>query len=200
MGWSARGDDDASPPQWLLFGLGNPGIRYAETRHNLGWMLVDLLCERMGERLVAGRADYFRAIGRIGGAEIHVIKPTTFMNLSGRAVRQYLSIEKPVSPRVVIAVDDVAIPLGRLRMRPRGASGGHNGLESIEEHLRTTDFTRIRMGCGPVPEGVDMGDYVLEEFAPDERETVTALLERAADALESWVQVGAQTTMSKFNG
>jgi PTH1 family peptidyl-tRNA hydrolase len=188
------------PSDWLLFGLGNPGSRYAGTRHNLGWMLLDVLRERHHLTLVAGRGDYFAARGRLGEERIHLIKPTTFMNLSGRAVRQYLAIERPLAPAIVVAVDDAALSLGRIRLRPRGSAGGHNGLASVEEHLGSREFARLRMGCGPAPEAMDLADFVLEDFAPDERESVGPMLDRAADAFESWVLQGPEWTMSRFNG
>lgn len=190
----------AEVSDWLLFGLGNPGERYRLTRHNLGWMLVDVLASRHRFTWIAGRGDYMAARGKWGSARIHLIKPTTFMNLSGRAVRQYLAIERPEHPEVIAAVDDVNIPLGRLRFRPRGQTGGHNGLESIEQSLRSRDFARLRMGCGPLPEGADLSDYVLEDFAADEMPAVHDMVDKAADAFECWVHEGPQTTMGRFNG
>ena len=192
--------EDPSPTDWLLFGLGNPGERYRKTRHNLGWMLTEKLCERHGGRWIPGRADYFVARCTIEDRRLHLIRPTTFMNLSGRAVRAYLAIERPERPELCVAIDDVAIDLGRMKLRPKGSSGGHNGLRSIDETLRGQDYARLRMGCGPVPEGEDMADYVLEEFLEDEWGQVDALVERAADAAESWVLRGVQSTMGRFNG
>lgn len=188
------------PAHWLLTGLGNPGSRYAQTRHNLGWMLVDVMAQRHRVRLLPGRGDYLAGRFGLDGHTVHLIKPTTWMNLSGRAIRAYMAIEQPGDARVIAAVDDVALPLGRLRFRPKGSSGGHNGLKSIEEHLRTKDYARLRMGCGPGPEGEDLADYVLERFAEDEWEAVEAMLGRAADAVESWVQEGPEATMGRFNG
>jgi PTH1 family peptidyl-tRNA hydrolase len=185
---------------WLLFGLGNPGGRYRYTRHNLGWLLVDRLCERHRANLIAGRADYFSARVQIEDRRLHLVKPTTYMNLSGRAVRAYLAIEKPEQPEICAAIDDAMIDLGRIRFRPKGSSGGHNGLKSIEQALRTKEFARLRMGCGPGPEGEDLADYVLEEFPEDEHEAVDHMVTKAADAVESWVLRGVQSTMGRFNG
>jgi PTH1 family peptidyl-tRNA hydrolase len=185
---------------WLVFGLGNPGSRYAATRHNLGWRLVDRMVGRCRARLQAGRADYFFARAGLGPHRVHLIKPTTQMNLSGRAVRQYLGIERPAAPRILVALDDVYLPLSRLRVRPRGTSGGHNGLASVLEHLGSDDFARLRMGVGPGPDGADLAEFVLEEFEPHEREAVEQMLDRAADALESWIQEGPEATMRRFNG
>lgn len=189
-----------STTDWLLFGLGNPGSRYERTRHNLGWMLVGLLCERHGGRLVAGRADYFSSRISIEGRRLHLIKPTTYMNLSGGAVRAYLAIERPERPEICVAVDEVELPLGRMRLRPKGSAGGHNGLKSVEAALHTQEYARLRMGCGPAPEGVDLSDFVLGEFAEEEREQVDAMVARAADAVENWVLKGVQSTMGRFNG
>jgi PTH1 family peptidyl-tRNA hydrolase len=185
---------------WLLFGLGNPGGRYEYTRHNLGWLLVDRLCERHRAHLIAGRADYFSAQVKIEGRRLHVVKPTTYMNLSGRAVRAYLAIEKPEQPEICAAVDDAVIELGRIRMRPKGSAGGHNGLKSIDQALHTTEYARLRMGCGPGPEGEDLADFVLGEFPKAEHDVVDKMVARAADAVESWVLRGVQATMERFNG
>jgi len=186
--------------EWLLFCLGNPGGRYERTRHNLGWLLADLLSRRHRLSFRAGRAEYFHAEYSLQGRRIRVIKPTTFMNLSGRAVRQYLAIEKPQDFEMMVAVDDVNLPLGRLRLRPEGSAGGHNGLKSIIEKLGRQDFPRLRMGVGPGPSGEDLADYVLENFAEDEWEAVDALLTRAADGFEHWVLHGPKLTMARFNG
>ena len=185
---------------WLLFGLGNPGGRYELTRHNLGWRLVDVLAERHGERFSAGRGDYFHARYRLDDREIRLIKPTTWMNLSGRAVRQYLAIERPEEYEMVVAIDDVHLPLGRLRLRRGGSAGGHNGLKSVIEILGSEEIPRLRMGVGPGPEGADLADYVLEEFSGGEQEAVDAMLQRAAEAFEYWVAHDPQETMARFNG
>jgi PTH1 family peptidyl-tRNA hydrolase len=190
----------AGAREWLLFGLGNPGGRYERSRHNLGWLLLDLLVARHDLRYSAGRGDYFFARYELESARIHLIKPTTYMNLSGRAVRQYLAIERPENAELMVAIDDVHLPLGRIRFRPGGSAGGHNGLASVIEILGRDDFPRLRMGVGPGPAGEDLAEYVLEDFAEEEWEPVTTLLERAADAFESWVREGSERTMSRFNG
>lgn len=186
--------------EWLLFGLGNPGSRYERTRHNLGWLLADFLVARHGLRYSAGRGDYFFARYELAGTRIHLVKPTTFMNLSGRAVRQYLAIERPEDAELMVALDDVNLPMGRLRLRPGGSAGGHNGLASVIQTLGRDDFPRIRMGVGPGPAGEDLSDWVLDEFEDEEWEPVKALLERAADAFEHWVREGSEKTMGRFNG
>jgi PTH1 family peptidyl-tRNA hydrolase len=188
------------PATWLLFGLGNPGSRYERSRHNLGWMLLDRLAQRRRVRFAAGRADYFHARYVLEERRIHLVKPTTFMNLSGRAVRQYLAIERPDAAQLVVATDDVNLPLGRIRMRPGGSAGGHNGLRSVIEILGRQDFPRLRMGVGPGPAGVDLADWVLEDFESGEEEEVDSLLVRAADAFEHWVLEGPERTMGRFNG
>ncbi len=186
--------------EWLFFGLGNPGGRYERTRHNLGWLLADHLAQRHGIRFSAGRGEYFHAKYPLEGCPIRLIKPTTFMNLSGRAVRQYLAIERPLDFELMVAVDDVNLPLGRLRMRPSGTAGGHNGLKSVIERLGREDFPRLRMGVGPGPSGEDLAEYVLEDFEKEEWEAVDTLLERAADGFEHWVLHGPKSTMGRFNG
>ena len=184
----------------LLFGLGNPGGRYERTPHNLGWLLLDLLVARHDLRYSAGRGDYFFARYELEGTRVHLVKPTTFMNLSGRAVRQYLAIERPEDHVVVVAADDVNLPLGRLRFRPKGSAGGHNGLSSVIQMLGRDDFPRVRMGVGPGPGGADLADFVLEEFGDEEWETAQTLLVRAAVAFEHWIREGSEKTMGRFNG
>jgi PTH1 family peptidyl-tRNA hydrolase len=188
------------PGAWLLFGLGNPGGRYERTRHNLGWRLVEELARRHRVGFSAGRGDYFHARYTLETRQIRLIKPTTWMNLSGRAVRQFLAIEKPGDFELMIAIDDVYLPLGTIRFRPGGSSGGHNGLNSVIESLRRQDFSRVRMGVGPGPAGEDLAEFVLKDFAEADEETVDDMLARAADGFEHWVLHGPELTMGRFNG
>ena len=197
----ADGSSEAArDPDWVLFGLGNPGPRYRHTRHNLGFLLLDRLEESLGVRPRAGRGDYLCGEALLEGRRLHVVRPMTYMNLSGRAVEQFLERERPIAPRLLVAVDEVALPLGTLRLRARGSAGGHNGLKSVEDCLATTDYARLRMGCGPAPEQEDLADFVLGEFAPREWDVVGEMLERAAQAVRSWVHDGTELTMSRFNG
>ena len=192
--------DGVGSCEHVVFGLGNPGARYRRTRHNLGFMLLDRLEGDLGRTPRAGRGDYLLSDGDLDGRRLLLVRPTTFMNLSGRAVSQVLEHEGLQAPRWLVAVDDVAIDLGRLRMRPSGSHGGHNGLRSIHETLGHGDYARLRLGCGPAPEEEDLADYVLGEFLESEWEDVGTMLDRAAHAVRAWTVDGVERTMSRFNG
>jgi len=185
---------------FAVFGLGNPGERYLRTRHNLGFLLVELLVDRLGARPRSGAHDAIHHEADLEGKPVHLLRPLTWMNRSGLAVESFLDRTSIPPDRTLIAVDDTALDLGRLRLRARGSHGGHNGLRSVEERLGSTDYPRLRLGCGPAPEEEDLADFVLGEFASDEEAVVGELLEKAADAVCSWVLSGTEETMSRFNG
>ncbi len=182
----------------LVVGLGNPGARYLRTRHNLGFRLIDRLEAESRVRPAAGAGNFTISRTAFEGTPVALVRPLTWMNRSGTAVEQLRRIW-PEAP-LLVAVDDVALPLGTLRLRPRGSHGGHNGLRSIEERLGNGDFARLRLGCGPAPEEADLADFVLGEFAPEEEEEVVELLDRAAQAVRCWVLEGPEVAMSRFNG
>ncbi len=187
---------------WLFAGLGNIGREYAGTRHNVGFEVVDLV-ERKMERSTgwrAGKGDYYFAKGWRGAEEMLVIKPTTYMNLSGRAVRDALQFYKvPISQLIVIA-DDLAIPMGALRLRLSGSDGGHNGLTSIIYELGTEEFARLRCGLGSNFRRGDQVNFVLSKFNPDEIQSAEAMIERAAQACFEIVEKGIQKAMTVVNG
>lgn len=184
----------------VVFGLGNPGAKYRLTRHNLGFMLLDHLEREWGWTPRAGRGDYVLSEGSLDGRRVLLVRPITYMNLSGRAVAQVLAGEGLENPQWLVAVDDVVIDRGRLRMRAGGSHGGHNGLRSIQETLGHAEYPRLRLGCGPAPEDEDLADYVLGEFAEDEWDEVTKMVDRAGQAVRSWLVDGVERTMSRFNG
>lgn len=188
------------PAVFAVFGLGNPGARYVRTRHNLGFLLVERLVARLGARPRGGATDAIHHEARLEGHVLHLLRPLTWMNLSGRAVESFLARAGLGLERALMAVDDVTLDLGRIRLRARGSSGGHNGLRSVEEVLGTSNWARLRMGCGPAPEEADLADFVLGEFVADEEAAVEDLIERSADAVCSWVLSGTDQTMSQFNG
>lgn len=185
-----------------IVGLGNPGSRYKSTRHNVGWHVVDRLAARWG----AGKASKARhaevAKAALDGESILLLKPLTYMNDSGKAVRAL--VEKDLLPleHVLVVYDDLDLAFGKLRLRAGGSSGGHNGIKSIQLHVagKPGDFPRIKVGIGRPPAGVDPVDHVLTTFAPVEKPIIEEAIERAADAVECWVQEGIEAAMNKFNG
>ncbi len=181
----------------LVVGLGNPTERYRRTRHNLGFRVLDALAHGP---VTAGAGDYLQLDWTVGGNRVVGIRPLTYMNRSGRAVREACLRFGVVPEDCLVVVDDVALPLGRLRLRARGSAGGHNGLKSVEECLQTQDYPRLKLGCGPLPEGEDLADWVLGDFTEEEEKEVGAMVERAKDAVTTWVRHGAEETMARFNG
>jgi PTH1 family peptidyl-tRNA hydrolase len=183
----------------LIILLGNPGERYALTRHNIGWWVGDVLAERRRLTYHPGAGDYYLAEGRIGGRPARLFKATTFMNESGRAVAQYAS-RVPVTPAdLIVVTDDIDLPLGQLRIRLRGSSGGHNGLASVIEHAGSEDIARCRCGVGPVPPGVDPAEFVLDQFAADQLITARQMALKAADAVEMMIARGTSVAANAFN-
>ena len=183
----------------IVIGLGNPGPKYAETRHNVGWMVLDRLSDRAG---ISGRGKERDAAvtvrGRLHDVDIALVKPLTFMNDSGIAVRKILARERAPLDQMLVVVDDFALPFGRLRIRPDGTHGGHNGLRSIVAELETQRFARLRVGIGEPRR--DAIDHVLSRFSSDERAQLPALLDAAADAVETWAREGALAAANLWNG
>lgn len=179
----------------LVVGLGNPGVEYRDSRHNLGFRVVEELAAR---RRAAVDQPYCGAlIARF--ADLVLATPQTYMNRSGLAVRCLVEHESPEAGGILVVYDDVALPLGRLRLREQGGPGGHRGLASILEHLCTDLVPRLRMGIGAAPEGSDLAEWVLSSFLPEESAAVQAMVERAADACEAWLREPFSTVASRFN-
>jgi len=184
----------------LIVGLGNPGPEYRETRHNVGFMVADALAGRW--RVDVQWREKFEALQAKAGTgddQVILVKPLTFMNLSGQAVAATAGFYKIEPADVFIVTDDVALPVGRLRARREGGAGGHNGLKSIIQHLGTQAFPRMRVGVGRGDDRRDLADYVLGRFAADERDTVSAAVLRAADATEMFLSDGIERVMNAFN-
>lgn len=182
----------------LIVGLGNPGSEYAGTRHNVGFEVIDRLARR---HCIALRRRALRAVlgeGEIEGKRVILARPMTYMNLSGEAVGAIARMHQIPPADILVVVDDIALPLGRLRLRLKGSSGGHNGLESIQRHLHTEEYPRIRIGVGPALPG-RMVDHVLSRFKPEERETIEEALERAVDAIEMALRENFEKAMSVYN-
>jgi PTH1 family peptidyl-tRNA hydrolase len=188
----------------VILGLGNPGREYAATRHNVGWWLIDHLADvwrfdgwkRDGESHVAN--------GVVAGTKVRLVKPHTFMNLSGQALKNF--VRRPfwsAAKDLLVVVDEVQIPVGRFRIRARGSAGGHNGLKSVEHALGTQDYARLRIGVGPAEErkGIykDLADFVLAPFARDEREDVLGLLPPLTATVETWLREGVEKAMNAHN-
>jgi PTH1 family peptidyl-tRNA hydrolase len=182
----------------LIVGLGNPGPQYEGTRHNVGFEVVDELAGRHGVRLASEKFHAWFAQALVAGEKVVLMKPTTFMNRSGRAVEAAIRFYRIAAEDLLVVTDDLALPVGRIRMRASGSAGGHNGLQDIIDRLGSDEWCRLRIGIGAA-----IGDpvvYVLGRFSPEERPVMSAVRRRAADAAGAWVTDGPVRTMSRFNG
>ncbi len=182
----------------LVVGLGNPGSRYAETRHNLGFAVVDALARRWGFDMSREKFHAWIGDGTAGGQRVMLLKPTTFMNLSGQAVQAAVAFHKVPLEDLLVVSDDLDLPTGQLRVRASGSSGGHRGLESIIRLLGSEAFARVRIGIGRASRDAVVA-HVLSGFAEDEAAAAEATIRRAADAVECWVAEGVTAAMNKFN-
>jgi len=183
----------------VVVGLGNPGSRYEKTRHNIGWMVLDRLADRHGAAGKAKERDAAAtARGRIGDDELILVKPLTYMNDSGRAMRKVLARERAPMRDVLVVVDDMDLPFGKLRMKARGSAGSHNGLRSIIGEMGTESFARLRVGIG-APKGGAVS-HVLGDFEHAEKQYLDLVLDAAADAVELWAVKGPEATANKWNG
>jgi PTH1 family peptidyl-tRNA hydrolase len=188
--------------QCLIAGLGNPGSDYARTRHNAGFALVDLLAERWDARWTLERKFNARlARAEWTGRSCLLCQPQTYMNESGRSVGALVDYHRLGLDQVLVAVDDADLPLGAIRMRPGGSSGGHHGLDSIAAHLGSREFTRLRIGIGRAdPREREITGRVLGQFGDDEWRRFGKVIARGADQVECWLSQGTQTAMNQFNG
>ncbi len=184
----------------LIIGLGNPGPEYQRTRHNAGWLAMDRLASRHGLSDVRVKFHAAMTQGSIGGDKCVLLKPQTFMNRSGLSVGEAATFYKLDPTQVLVLVDDVALPLGSLRLRGSGSAGGHNGLIDIERALGTRGYPRLRLGIDPPPPRVPQKDWVLGRFSDADLATLEPALDRAADAAEVWVAEGVEAAMNRFNG
>lgn len=188
---------------WLVVGLGNPGADYARHRHNVGFMVADLLASRIGAKFGRARrtasevADGFL---RPGGPKLVIAKPTTYMNLLGTPTASLAAFYKIGPDRVVAVHDDLDLDYGTVRAKIGGGEGGHNGLRSISKSLGTTDYARVRFGIGRPPGRMDPADFVLSDFSAAERKELEFLVDRAADVVESVVEYGVEPTQNRYHG
>ena len=185
--------------KYLIVGLGNVGAEYEGTRHNSGFMVVDALSRKNDAKFSLERLAY-RAEMRIAGRSLVLIKPTTFMNLSGKAVRYWLQAEKVAEENLLVVVDDIALPLGLLRMKKGGSGGGHNGLADIETCLGNNQYCRLRIGIGDNFSHGKQIDYVLGQFKTDELTILEPQIDKACDMIKCFVTQGPDKAMALFNG
>ena len=183
----------------MIVGLGNPGYEYSLTPHNLGFRAVDLLADECGLELTHYEAQALTAATRIDGLDVLLAKPQTYMNLSGMAVARLIEKYGLEVHDLIVLVDDAHLPLGSLRIRPRGSAGGHKGLKSIIGALDSSDFVRVRMGVRPQQPIEDMVSYVLGRFAEADREGVAEMLDQACEAVHVILREGSQEAMNRFN-
>ena len=188
-------------PLHLIVGLGNPGADYAKTRHNAGFLLV----EKLAGQWKAGWTNERKFQARVAKAErngqkVLLCEPQTFMNLSGEAVGALVQFYQLPLTNILVVVDDADLPLGEIRLRPGGGTGGHHGLESVTQHLGAKEFARLRLGIGRKNEGRQITGHVLGKFSADENALLEKVLERSAGQLECWLDAGLQKAMNQFNG
>ncbi|HYC92587.1 MAG TPA: aminoacyl-tRNA hydrolase [Thermoanaerobaculia bacterium] len=182
----------------LIVGLGNPGADYERTRHNVGWMVVDAFAKKFRVDVTRHEKSAYTGTGRVAGGSVMVAKPLTYMNLSGEAVRLLVNAYLESTDDLIVVYDDIDLPLGKLRIRPSGSSGTHNGMRSIVQELATERFPRLRVGIGAA-DGGWLRDYVLDEFAADEQAVVDRAIERAVDALVLFARGDLRRAMNEFN-
>lgn len=183
----------------VIVGLGNPGIEYAWTPHNLGFLVVDALAEDASIRVTRPEAKSFVGLGQIAGQEVVLAKPQTMMNLSGLAVRELLSRTECGPSDLIVLYDDIALPWKMIRVRERGTAGSHNGLKSVISAIGTTEFVRVRLGVNPEGHRGDLKEYVTRQIRRDEEEMVAEEIEQGAEAVKVILAEGTQAAMNRFN-
>lgn len=191
--------DALSEKKWLVVGLGNPGLRYEKTRHNLGFMLIDRLAQKLQTQV---RREECRALvgrGEFENQTIELVKPQTFMNLSGESVSCLVKKSDRALEKLIVISDDLALPFGKIRLRPKGTHGGQNGLRSIIDCLRTQDFIRLRIGIQPDHPIGSASSFVLENFSKSDLAEVENILEDSADAVFAVIKHGVEKAMAHFN-
>ena len=185
---------------WLVVGLGNPGQKYANTRHNMGFLTVDLLAEKAGVKLNNVKFKSAYNILPFAGCKCLVMKPQTYMNLSGEAVREAMQSYKIPADHVLVIYDDVSLPVGKLRVRPTGSAGGHNGIKNIIAHLGTQDFPRVKIGVGQKPDaGWDLADWVLSHYSKEESAMMKQVYEKIPQVCSLILDDRLDEAMNRFN-
>lgn len=199
LGTSDKSTEFQDPPALVVVGLGNPGPKYAETRHNVGFWCIDMLAKQHRTKLERKHRTSILGEDEIEGQRVILVKPRTFVNRSGQAVEYLMTRYGVPIEKVLIIHDDINLPVGKLRLRPSGSAGGHNGLRSIIEITGSQDFPRLRVGVGRPPDGDDQIGHVIGEMSPQEREATNDALERVVKAISSLLTENIDVTMNRFN-
>jgi len=189
-----------SPVSWIAVFLGNPGLRYENTRHNAGFITADIIAKNIDVKINRSKFNSLTAVVKLGGQQILIVKPLTYMNLCGKPVKQAMSYYNVPLENVVVISDDVSLPAGKLRVRRRGSAGGHNGLRDIIAKCGSEDFPRIRIGVGAPPhEEYDMADWVLSKLSLEDRKLISDTALQAAEALEMIIANKIEDAMAEYN-
>ena len=184
---------------YVIVGLGNPGARYAETKHNIGFITVDYLAEKLGIKINKIKHKAIIGEGSIGGEKVLLVKPQTFMNLSGQSVMDIVNFYKVAASNLIVIYDDIDLPVGKVRIRPNGSSGTHNGMRNIIYLVNNQEFPRVRIGVGKQPDYMDLADYVMTRFNNEERPLIEEAIKRSAAAVEEIVKSGINIAMNQYN-
>lgn len=185
---------------YIIAGLGNPEHRYENTRHNVGFEVIDILADRIGVCVDEKKHKALCARGVLEGQKVILLKPQTYMNLSGESVRAAADFYKVEPENIIVIYDDISLAPGQLRIRGKGSAGGHNGMKNIIAHMGTQEFPRLKVGIGEKPKGMDLADYVLSHFSKGEREVMDEAFREAADAVAVMIGQGIDEAMNRFNG
>ena len=187
-------------PMYLIVGLGNPGKQYDMTRHNIGFHTIDYIADKYGAKLTKLKFKAVYGEATISGEKVYLVKPQTYMNLSGESVREAADFYKVDPEHIIVIYDDISLDVGQLRIRKKGSAGGHNGIKNIIAHLGTQEFPRIKVGVGDKPPRMDLADYVLSRFSKEDREKMEQAFKDAAEAVEVMIAEGPDAAMNQFNG
>lgn len=183
----------------LIIGLGNPGKQYEQTRHNVGFMVIDKLSKELSIPLDRNKFNGIYGIGHISGEKIILLKPLTYMNLSGECIRPLMDYYEINDDELVVIYDDLDLPVGKIRLRSKGSAGGHNGIKSMILHLATQEFNRIRVGIDRPQNGMKISDYVLGRFTKEEEPGIIEAIDRSANACEKWLSTSFIQVMNEYN-
>lgn len=185
---------------FLIVGLGNPGSKYKNNRHNIGFRVIEAIAERFNIKIDTDKHKGLIGKGVINGEKVILAKPLTFMNLSGECVRSVADFYKIPAENVIVVFDDISLDVGKLRIRKKGSAGGHNGIKSIIAHLGSEAFPRLKFGVGDKPKGMDLADYVLGNFSKEDEAILREAIVRACDGVVAMVTEGPDAAMNKYNG